>query len=68
METINGIPIDRKYALSVEETAILTGIGTKKIYAMIAVDKNAGYLLHVGRKTLIKREAFMKYLNQVSDI
>ena len=68
MEVINIIPIDRKYTLSVEEASALTGIGTKKLYSMITADKGADYLLHVGRRTLIKREAFMSYLNQVNDI
>lgn len=68
MEVINIIPVDRKYALTVEEAAVLTGIGTKKLYELIAINKSAPYLLHIGRKTLIKRTAFEAYLDKVSNL
>ena len=52
----NTVPIFMKYAITVEEAALLTGIGTKTLYKLINANRNAKYLLHVGdRKTLINR-------------
>lgn len=65
----NAVPIYLKYAITVEEAAILTGIGTKTLYKIITANRNAKYLLHVGdRKTLFKRQAFTDYLDRVVDL
>ena len=62
------VPIDRKFSLTVEEASALTGIGTKKLYELISANRQAAYLLHIGKRTLFKREAFLEYLNRVNDI
>ena len=65
----NTVPIYLKYAITVEEASILTGIGTKTLYKLINANRNAKYLLHVGdRKTLLKRQAFTDYLDRIVDL
>lgn len=56
-----------KPLLSIEEAAELTGLGQHTIRAMIAEPKHR-VTLKVGRKTKIKREKFIRALNELDEI
>lgn len=65
---IADVPIWLKPTLTVKQAAALTDIGEAKIYEMMKEDKAGHFSLHVGRKVLIKREAFLIYLNKTNRI
>ena len=56
--------ICEKPLLSVEEASRLTGLGQHTIRAM-AADSRYDVALHVGNKTMIKREALVHTLNEI---
>lgn len=56
--------LNEKPLLSVEEAAELTGLGQHIIRAM-AADPNYDIALRVGNKTKIKREPFVRTLNEL---
>lgn len=55
------IPIWEKVTLSIEEAAEYSGIGQKKLYEMTS-NPLCTFVLWSGKKRLIKREPFKKYL------
>ena len=61
------IPIWEKANLTLEEAAAYSGIGTGKLRE-ITNDKNCNFVLWVGRKRLIKRLLFGKYIEQACSI
>ncbi len=56
------VSLDKKFCLTIDEAALYFGIGQKKLREMSAGD-DCPYVLWVGSKRLIKREACEKYLN-----
>ncbi len=62
METV---PIYQKISLTVEEASALTNIGKTKIYDL-AKERDCDFTLQVGKKILIKREPFIRYLMKKS--
>lgn len=62
METV---PIYQKISLTVEEASALTNIGKTKIYDLVK-ERDCDFTLQVGKKILIKREPFIKYLMKKS--
>lgn len=64
----NIVPIWQKYTLTVKETAEYTNIGENRLREMIKKDDSDSYILVVGNKTLIKREAFIKYLDSRDNV
>ena len=58
---MNGIPIWEKQNLTIEEAAEYSNIGASKLYEMIK-NPRCDFVLHVGRKKLIKRKAFDRYM------
>lgn len=58
METV---PIYQKTNLTVEEASALTNIGKTKIYSLVK-ERDCDFSLQVGKKILIKREPFIRYL------
>lgn len=62
METV---PIYQKISLTVEEASALTNIGKTKIYDLVK-ERDCDFSLQVGKKILIKREPFIKYLMKKS--
>lgn len=64
----NEIPIWKKYALSVEESAAYFQIGENKLRSLIKDNQRADYLLWVGSRVLIKRVKFEKYVDQLKFI
>jgi len=61
------IPVWEKGGLSVEEAAAYSGIGLTKLYEMTS-EEDCPFVLWVGKKRLVKREAFDKYIDSVSEI
>ena len=55
------VPVWEKVFLNLEESAAYYGIGINKLRDMTN-DEDCPFVLWVGRKRLIKREAFEKYL------
>lgn len=62
METV---PIYQKVTITVDEAAALTNIGKIKIYELVK-ERDCDFTLQVGKKILIKREPFIKYLMKKS--
>ena len=56
--------INEKPLLSIEEASELTGLGQHVIRAM-AADSRYDVALHVGNKIKIKRESFVRTLNEI---
>lgn len=61
------VPIKDKLNLTIEEAAAYSNIGINKIGEM-AKDPKCPFVLYVGRKKLIKRVAFEKYINNVLEL
>jgi excisionase family DNA binding protein len=61
------IPIWEKINLSVEEAAEYSNIGINKLYEMIK-EPSCPFVLYVGKKAVIKRKEFERYLEKVSSI
>lgn len=59
----NNVPIWHKINLTVEEAAIYSNIGENRIRNYIG-DKRCPFALHIGKKTLIKREAFEEFIKE----
>lgn len=62
------VPIAEKYALTVEQMAEYTNIGTKKLYSIIQEHKYGNFVLNIGNKKLLKRVAFTKFLDEATTI
>ncbi len=62
------VPIQEKYALTVQETAVLTNIGEKRLRRLLDQCPDASFVLRIGSKTLFKRERFLEFLDQRSSV
>ena len=56
------VPIEKKFLLTIEETAAYTNIGTKKIRELIK-ERDGDFTVRIGSKYLIRRIIFEDYLN-----
>jgi len=61
------VPIKDKLNLTIEEAAAYSNIGINKINEM-AKDPKCPFVLYIGRKKLIKRIPFEKYINETLEI
>ena len=61
------VPIWEKAGLSIEEAAEYSSIGINKLRALTD-EPGCPFVLWVGKKRIIKREAFVKYLNKTNEI
>lgn len=61
------VPIKDKLNLTIEEAAAYSNIGINKINEM-AKDPKCPFVLYIGRKKLIKRIPFEKYINESLEI
>lgn len=61
------VPIKDKLNLTIEEAAAYSNIGIAKINKM-AKDPKCPFVLYIGRKRLIKRAAFEKYISNMLEI
>ena len=57
------VPICEKFVLSIKEAAAYSNIGINKIENMLR-QPDCPFVLYVGTKKLVKREAFEAYINQ----
>jgi len=57
------VPLSEKYGLTIDEAAAYFGIGQKKLKEISGED-HCPFVLWVGSKRLIKREALEKYLSR----
>lgn len=57
------IPIWEKALLTKEEAAVYSHIGLNKLDEMLKLP-NCSFVLYVGKKKLIKRKEFEKFLNE----
>ncbi len=60
---MNPIPISEKVALTIEEAAAYSNIGQNKLRELSKAPL-CDFVLFVGKKTLIKRKAFEKYIDK----
>ena len=61
------IPIWEKLTLTIDEAAEYSNIGICKLNE-IAKQPNCPFVLYVGRKKLIKRKEFEKYINNALEL
>lgn len=61
------VPIKDKLNLTIEEAAAYSNIGICKINEL-AKDPKCPFVLYVGRKKLIKRTVFEKYINNALEL
>lgn len=57
------VPIWEKHLLTIDEAALYTNIGQNRIAEMLR-RPSCTFVLYVGRKRLIKRKEFEKFLNE----
>ncbi len=53
-----------RYMLTVDEAASYFHIGAKKMYEIIENHEEAKWYLYSGRRVMIKKELFVKWLDQ----
>lgn len=58
------VPIWKKLILTIDEASDYSNIGTNTIRQLLA-DPDCEFRLYVGRKKLVKRKQFEKYLEEV---
>ena len=61
-KTRNIVPISEKLMLTVEEAAAYSNIGINKIHEM-ARKPDCTFVLFIGKKKLIKRKEFERYIS-----
>lgn len=57
---MKSIELKDKPLLSIKESAIFFGIGRTKLYEL--TNKDSDFVIYIGKKRMIKREEFNKYL------
>ena len=57
------VPIWEKFLLNIEEAALYSGIGQNRISDLLR-HPSCSFVLYVGRKKLVKRKEFEKYLEE----
>ena len=61
------VPISEKVLLTVEEAASYSNIGINKISELLN-NTLCEFVLHVGKKRLVKRKEFEKYIEKTLEI
>lgn len=64
----SNLKINEKYALTVDEAAEYFNVGEKKLRWVIKEHPDSDFLLSIGTKTLIKREMFSRFLDQITSL
>ncbi len=67
MKEIPKVEIKDKLNMTIREAAIYSNIGINKIEDMVR-QPNCPFVLYIGRKKLIKRNEFEKYLEKVIEL
>lgn len=61
------IPIKDKLNLTIEEAAEYSNIGIHKLYELVN-DPSCSFVLYVGKKRVIKRKEFERYIEKTNYI
>ena len=61
------VPIHEKLNLTIEEASVYSNIGENKLREIIK-DSSCGFILTVGRKILIKRKAFDRWIEDQKEL
>lgn len=61
------VPIWHKLNLTVEEAMVYSGLGRDKVYELTNRE-DCSFVLWIGNRRLIKREAFEKYVQKLYSI
>lgn len=61
------VPIKDKLNLTIEEAAAYSNIGINKLRSM-AEEPSCTFVLYVGKRRVIKRKEFEKYLEKASEV
>lgn len=64
MNQQDSLSLNNKYNLTVSEAALYFNIGENKLRSMIA-ELTCNFVLHIGKKSLIKRKKLEKYLDEI---
>lgn len=64
------VPISEKYALTIEEAAEYSNIGQNRISELLKLLKapRCSFVLYVGRKKLVKRVEFERFISESIEI
>ena len=57
------VPIWKKYAMTLEEANVYTGV-SRKVLTRISNDATCDFVLQIGTKRLLKREKLVAYINE----
>lgn len=63
MKKVYEVPLWERYALTLDEAAAYTGIGTAKLRE-ISNDERCGFVLWIGSKRLLKRKKLDEYMDR----
>ena len=61
------LTLDQKPLLTLKEAAEYTGIGINKLREL-SNERNCNYVLFVGRKRMFKREALVRFLEELYSV
>lgn len=61
------VPISEKYALTIEEAAEYSNIGQNRISELLKAPR-CSFVLYVGRKKLVKRAEFERFISESIEI
>ena len=61
------VPISEKYALTIEEAAEYSNIGQNRISELLKAPR-CSFVLYVGRKKLVKRVEFERFVSESIEI
>ena len=65
---VRSVPMNKKYGLSISETAELFGIGEKVVRRILRDNPNAGLAISNGVKQVVRRKKFKKFLNTTDSL
>ena len=57
------VPIWKKYAMTLEEANVYTGV-SRKVLTRISNEPTCDFVLQIGTKRLLKREKLVAYINE----
>lgn len=63
----SSVPLWNRMCLTISEASELSGIGEKNLRKLVK-EHGKDFVIQVGRKTMVKRSAFEKWLNLNSEL
>lgn len=61
------VPIKDKLNLTIEEAAVYSNIGINKLRSMVD-EPGCPFVLYIGKRRIIKRKEFERFLEKVSEV